>query len=190
MPGCPRVAGAGGRLSHVAGCPRGRERMPGCSHVAGSGRQAVPHGGEWKAGAAPRAPAVSVPLGWPPATWQTAHHIPTRHGASLLGEHPQHHAGGAVTAPPPSLPLRPIPWGTHLQPWRGERGGSGEVLQDRPRKPHSLPPHFRQGGRGLPRAGWPPSRRRCSRAQPHRVGADPYTSHSYTRKDNSTKGKN
>lgn len=82
--GCPTWRGADGGLSHVAGSgcravPRGGEQTAGCptwrgaddglSHVVGSGRQGLR-----------RAPAVSVPLGWPPATWQTAHHPHTTWG--------------------------------------------------------------------------------------------------------------
>ena len=43
--------------------------------------------------------------------------IPTRHGVSLLGEHPQHHAGQAMCCPstfPASAPHYMV--GTHLQP--------------------------------------------------------------------------
>ena len=67
--GCPTWQGADGRLSHVAGCPTWPGADDGLSHVVGSGRQGLR-----------RAPAVSVPLGWPPATWQTAHHPHTTWG--------------------------------------------------------------------------------------------------------------
>lgn len=51
-------------LSHVAGS--GQQRL---CHVVGSGRQGLC-----------QAPVVSVPLGWPPAAWQTAHHPHTTRG--------------------------------------------------------------------------------------------------------------
>ena len=68
--GGERTAGAVPRGGErTAGCPTWRGADDGLSHVVGSGRQGLR-----------RAPAVSVPLGWPPATWQTAHHPHTTWG--------------------------------------------------------------------------------------------------------------
>lgn len=69
----PALSQVPGTCSHHrpqgGGCPTWRGADDGLSHMVGSGRQGLR-----------RAPAVSVPLGWPPATWQTAHHPHTTWG--------------------------------------------------------------------------------------------------------------
>lgn len=126
MPGCPHVAGSRrqavprGRLSHVAGADaglsRGGEAGRGLSHMVGSGRQ----------GCAVRQRSACRWGGL--ATCSKAATVPPTRALTSGGEHPQHHAGGAVTASP-SLPLAPFRGG-HLQPWgwRGEpEGGSCRI---------------------------------------------------------------